>query len=245
MKGVCFQKPFEFNLQVEGETWRQGDPIQGRLTVRNRSDQPARLEGNAVSLGYGALKKVHGKKDGALEILDSVPFSDQSVPAQGETSLPWKFTTDRNSPITDASASLFILYGSGGVLQLRFDPDSVVQSFLDTLQVQFRFVKKSQKSNKAGCIVTKFDPPTAKGFSLVEQLAIATQFEGDTLHVGYSFDVKKLEATAASAEMKKSKKEFEQAFTPLDYRVTSGRFNHEQIEAAIREVMTQIESKIC
>ena len=35
MKGTFFQKPLELNLLVEGETWRQGDPITGSLTIKN------------------------------------------------------------------------------------------------------------------------------------------------------------------------------------------------------------------
>jgi hypothetical protein len=62
--------------------------------------------------------------------------------------------------------------------------------------------------------------------------------------VHYSFQVKKLEATAASFEVSKLKKEQEQVFAPSDYRTPSGRPNHERIAAAIREALSAVESKI-
>lgn len=243
MKGVFFQKPFEFNLLVEGETWRQGDPIQGTLTIKNRSDQAAPLEGNAVSLGYGSIKKVHANKSEALDILALVPFSASSVPAQGEATFPWKFETERNSPITDTVGSPFLFYGSAGILQLRVSPDPIVEEFFQALQTQFRFVKKSQKSSKTR-IVTKLDPPSAQGFRFLEQLIVTTEFEGDTLHVNYAFEMKKLEASPASSQITVSKKGIDQSFGPQDYKIPSGRFNHEKIEASIREALSTVENKI-
>ena len=35
MKGTFFQRPVEYNLWIDGESWRQGDTVSGELTVRN------------------------------------------------------------------------------------------------------------------------------------------------------------------------------------------------------------------
>jgi len=69
MKGTIFQKPFEFNLRVEGESWAQGDPISGSLIIRNHSGEPVSLGDIRVLLGYADLRHVRAKSPEAFEIL--------------------------------------------------------------------------------------------------------------------------------------------------------------------------------
>ena len=56
MKGTFFQKPFEFKLNVEGETWRQAQGVSGVLTVKNQGSSPVSVEGTRVHLAYGQLR---------------------------------------------------------------------------------------------------------------------------------------------------------------------------------------------
>ena len=64
--------------------------------------------------------------------------------------------------------------------------------------------------------------------------------------MSYVFHVKKLEPSAAalSLEVKKGKSEFEQSFDPTRYRVSSGRFNHEELEKAVGEALRTVEPKL-
>jgi hypothetical protein len=55
----------------------------------------------------------------------------------------------------------------------------------------------------------------------------------------YSFDVKKLEALAATTSVSKQKREFEQSYNSMQY-LRNGRFHFEAIEASIRDVMGQL-----
>ena len=142
-----------------------------------------------------------------------------------------------------------MVYGRGeeleklGQLQLTVRPDQVIQDFLDTVITGFRFVIKTQKSNKAGLDV-KMAPPDSKAFSSLEYLVMGFKFAGDELMVKYTFNLKKMEATAASVDVKKLKKSVQQSFRPDQYRIPSGRFNHEHVESSVREALSQVESKV-
>ncbi|MEK6579332.1 MAG: hypothetical protein AABZ55_08920, partial [Bdellovibrionota bacterium] len=136
MKGIFFKYPLEFQLHVDGETWKQGDFIQGRLIVKNRGAAPVSLNSIQVQLALGELKKVRAKSEHAFKAIETAPLktSENLIPEK-EYSLEWKFKTDRNCPISDASSSLFLLYGSGedpkqlGQLQANIQPEFVIQEF--------------------------------------------------------------------------------------------------------------------
>ena len=92
---------------------------------------------------------------------------------------------------------------------------------------------------KAG-VEAKMDPPDSPAFAKLEYLTVGFGFEGEALEVTYKFNVKQLEATAAAIDTKKAKKAITQKFEPTQYRTTTGRFNHERVEAAIREALATL-----
>ena len=250
MKGTFFQKPLEFRLQVDGESWNQGNAISGTLVAKNHGNESVPMDHVRVALAHGLLRHVHAKDPDAFEILNTTSGqAGDKLEAQKEFTLPWKFQTERNTPITDNLSSLFLVYGKGeateqlGQLQLKMIPDPVIEEFIQIFIISYRFVVKSRKHSK-GTVEVKLAPPDAKAFASLEQLIVKFHFEGETVHLAYSFGVKKVEATAASVDMKKAKKEFEQEFKPLQYKTASGRFNHDAVEAEIRQVMAQVESKV-
>jgi hypothetical protein len=242
MKGTSFQKPLEFNLQVEGESWHQGDKIQGSLMIKNHGG--GNLAGISVHLASGELKKVRFKDPEAFTLLAS---AELTVAAEG-TPLPWSFQLERNAPVTDGSKSLFLLYGQGnetpklGQLQLSILPFWQIEEFLKVLAISFKFVTKSHKVVKDGLEV-KLSPPQSRSFAAVELAVLVFRFEGENLEVSYTFQVKKLEASAGAIDMKKEKKAFKKVYTLSQLQTSSGRFNHEAMEPAIGEVISSVESK--
>lgn len=238
MKGTYFQKPFEFNLIVEGESWKQSDPVSGTLVMKNHGTQEEPLSSFQVSLAYG-------KAPDGFEVLTSVAADgSRKLPAKGEERLSWKFDLDRNCPVTEKSKSLYLLYGKSdspekmGQLQLIVHPFWVIQSFLDTLQTQFRFVLKTQKSNK-GSVEVKLAPPSSKAFAVIESLVLQMKFEGEQFQVRYLFNVNKIDASAGMT-LKKAKQELEQSYRKDEYQTPSGRYNHERMEAAVGEVFKEL-----
>jgi hypothetical protein len=245
MKGTVFQKPLEFNILVEGESWRQGDKLQGSLTMKNHGG--GAVNDIHVHLGYGELKKIRQKAPDAFTLLASAPIN---IP-EGSSSItvPWSFQTDRNASVTDHLKSLFLLYGQGsntgvlGQLQLSLRPFWTIDEFLKVFEISFKFVSKSFKSQKEGLEV-KLAPPQSKTFAAVEQALLLFRSDGEALEVQYTFQVKKVEATAGSIEIKKEKKAHVRRYEASQLLTSSGRFNHEAMEAAIREVLSEVESKV-
>ena len=126
MKGTCFQKPFEFSLVVEGESWHQGDTIQGRLGIKNYGGGDEKLKDVFVSLAHGEYKNVKLKKLESFEILKTAEISAEKMLSSGEKQeIEWAFHLDQNAPVTDKSSSLYLLYGKkqdgmiSGHLQIR------------------------------------------------------------------------------------------------------------------------------
>jgi hypothetical protein len=234
----------EFNLTIEGESWRQGDAIAGSLLVKNHGSEELDASEIRVVLAQGAITKVRKKDADAFTALSALSMSPQKVAPGKQASFDWKFETERNCTVTEKSSSLFILYGKGealeslGQIQLVIQPYFVIEEYLKSLQTQFHFVLKSFKSNK-GWLECKMSPPSSRHFASVEQLLLSFRFEADSLMVHYRFDVKKLEALAATTTLSKQKREFEQNLNSTQY-LRNGRFNFEFIEASIRDVMGQL-----
>ena len=240
MKGTSFQKPLEFNLSVDGESWRQGDAISGLLKTRSHGteDGTEAIDWSEIGvyLAHGDLKKIRAKTEGAFKIIAShTATSEESQ---------WKFQTDLSAPVTDSTSSLFLIYGFGkayeklGQLQVNLTPSQVLEDFLKIFQIQHGFVRKSVKAGK-GKTETKFAPPSSKEFVRLELLLIKAHFAGETLEVECEFNEKKIEASAAALEVKKQKKQIKQSFGSTQYRTSSGRFNYETMEAAVAEILKQ------
>jgi hypothetical protein len=248
MKGTFFQRPLEFNILIDGETWNQGDSVQGTLTIKNHGSSPALVNDLRVDLAHGDLKKVRQKSPEAFKSMTTATYKAEVAP-QSSTSFDWKFETDRNCPITDNSGSLFILYGKGtaldqlGHLELAIQPYWIIQEFLKTINIQYRFVVKTQKATK-GWVEVKLAPPDSQLFVTVEHLILSFRFNGETLEVKYLFNVKAIEATASSFDVKKKKKECVQTFEPSQYLTSFKRFNHEHIEQAIKSALELVQAKV-
>lgn len=249
VKGMFFQKPVEFGLIVSGESWLQGEPIAGELTIKNHGPTPLDLADVGVHLAEGTLSKVRKKAEGAFDVTASKAFADQGeVAPAAQVTLPWKFETDLNTPITDSSSSLFLLYGKGsagvslGQLQISMNPVPVIEEFIKILTIHLRFVVKSRKAGKNG-VVIKLAPPDSKSFSTLELLAMTFSFDGDTLNVDYSFWIKAIKAGPIGGEVKKDRVETTQVFTKDQYLRPSGRLAHETLEAGIREAVAMVEQK--
>lgn len=249
MKGTVFQKPFEFRLQIGGESWNQGDALDGSLSIKNHGTTGVNDFSPQLHIAQANLKKAHQKKPGAFDIVGTVELDPQiSLGVGEEKTLSWKFTTDRNCTVTDHLQSLFVLYGTGkpetmGALQLQIQPYSLLQDFIRAIEIQHRFVTKSKKTVK-GWLEVKMEPPASKAFMLLEQLVLKLKMENDDLEAHYKFEVKKIQATPGSVDTSKTVKEVSQSFTPREYRLESGRIHLEKLETAIGEALSEVQSKI-
>ena len=239
MKGLFFQKPLEFHIQVEGESWSQGQTIKGKLTIKNHAPESQIAGPLGVHLAVGDLKKVKNKTPGGLKISKSFDVH----PTQSEVS--WEFPTDLNCQVTDSRFSYFLVYGVGadpdqmGALELKFKPIPLVLEFVESFKTHQRFVQKSIKFSK-GQVDIKLIPPDSKAFSKLESVTISFSSTSEELQVEYDFALKKVEATAMNLEVTKVSKTLEQTLAIRDCYTAAGRLAHETLEGAIAEALASI-----
>jgi hypothetical protein len=245
MKGALFQKPFEFSVEIEGESWHQGQTLTGTLRARSHGSAEELLEGVRVALACGDLSAVRKKDEGAFEILDSLLLeSGRRLPPGGEETLPWSFPLDRNCVVTSSRESLYILYGRGesapklGALQLIVGPDPVLLELVKVFQIGHRFVVKSARSVK-GRVEFKLAPPATRAFGALEQCTLSCRFEGERLEARYIFQLKRIDPETGALILKKEKMEFDQSFGPEQYLTPGGRLASERFEASVKEVFLQ------
>lgn len=246
MKGTVFQKPYEFNIVTQGESWRQGAPISGTLTIKNHGSEPLKLSDVGVHLASGTVKKVHARDPKAFDLLETrLASEDESKTLAGgqSTTVEWSFPTDRNAVITYTTEAPYLVYGLGketekmGNLQLAVHPTVEIEEFLKTLQVGFRFVLKILKTNSKGQVEAKLAPPDGKGFSAIEFLFVGLKYSGDDLEIDFNFHTKKVEATASTLAVAKGKRTHSVVLGKSDYLVPSGRINFDKFEAVIQEAL--------
>ena len=77
MRGSFFAKPLEIVLEIEGERWRQGESVRGRLTLRHRGSAAHPLAGLDVQLCRAQLSAVKKKADGAFKPIVSHEISGE------------------------------------------------------------------------------------------------------------------------------------------------------------------------
>ena len=89
MKSTFFEKNIEYQIEVDGESWNQGDIINGELRVRNMSNETLTLETTQLVLAHGLKKAIKEKNESVWELQEKLVLAeDISLPPNKiETSL--------------------------------------------------------------------------------------------------------------------------------------------------------------
>lgn len=237
----------EFRLEVEGSEWRQGDTLNCELTVKNRGGGAAQLQSGFIRLCCGQSKKVKEKSADAFQTVAESPRGERATLAPGEIhSITWSVPLDVNCPVTDKSQSLYLVCGANGDeniagnLQVNVLPHEHIDAVHTLLENTYCFVLKGLKS-KNGAVEAKFKPPLGKLYPTVDHLLLSTRFVDGALSLSYRFQVKKLQATPASIELKKGQSTFEATLEPSKYLFPGGQINHAPLEEAIGQALKTVE----
>lgn len=229
MKGFSFQNGVEFKINIEGESWPQGSVVSGKLETRA---QKAR-----VILAQGSEKKVKAKSPDAFKILEETTDSE------------WKFQLTQDAPITDATSSLYLLYGSGealetlGQLRLNVLPHHHIKDLMDTFVTQFRFALKKVSSGKNGYVEIKLDPPTIKDWASLEQVLICAKLKLESLEAIFIFTRKQIDAAGGALSAKTIKIEVERdwPFSSIIHHFNQ-RLNIDKMQKELEKVVEEYRS---
>jgi hypothetical protein len=241
MKGTFFKKPLEFSLNIEGESWNQGETVSGTFKVQSHSDQLPDLIQVGCHLCFCNIKKFKAKDPKSITVLESILFS----PNQSE--LDFNFKLNDNCPITDTTGSLYIIYGDidspfeSGFLQLNITPIKPIIYFTQILEQFYRFKLKAFK-NKKDCIEAMVSAPDSREWTSIQKMAIQLKLKNDELIIKFIVNLKKLDFSNNHHKTKDEKREMSKTLTKEQYELY-GIANQDGIKKVIDEVLSEIKIK--
>lgn len=246
MKGAFFQKPLEWQIDVTGESWSQGETIKGELRVKNLGDSPVNLDKAGVRLSYAEIKKVHARDEKAWKLEAEVLFAaGTSLAPQESKTLAIQFTLPTNCPVTDKKASYYVTYGLSALesnLQVHVGPRKLFTEITKLMETFQRFKPKDIKASK-GAVEFKMLPPTSREYAHVEALHLEQSLEGDQLKLDFTFKVKTLDTNSVTTKVAKDEKHLQRVLTPREYSLGRDMINQDGILKALEEILGQVKMK--
>lgn len=249
MKGTFFNKPLEFSIDIDGESFRQGGQLKGSLLVRNHGDEDVNLSSFGVSLAQTDSKKLKAKNLKGLTNIQALNFaSDKVLSSKGEESLEWEFDLPSDSPISEKSSGPYIYYGpveevfEGGHLELQVLPIEILEKYIEIFENFHRFKRKALK-NKKGFIDVQYTCPGGKELGQIEKLNQQLRIVDSKLEVNWIFKLNKLGYKDGSVVEEKVEKIFEQSLDKKAYMDFGDFPNQDGILASIKEVLDQAAKK--
>lgn len=241
MKGAFFQKPIEWQIDVQGESWAQQDKISGVVTVKNTGDAPWELTGG-IQLAHAEMKKVHSRDEKAFKKESETVFSSGSLAPGESKTLPFSFSLPANCAVTDKKASFYVAYGPKLVesnLQLNVTPLKLFGEVIKLFETFQRFKLKEIKAAK-GAVEYKLLAPTSREFAHVEALHLLQSLEGENLKLEFNFKVKALDMQSVTTKVAKEERTLTRVLTPREYRMGKDMLNQDGVLKAITETLGQI-----
>jgi hypothetical protein len=199
-----------------------------------------------LALAHGDPKTPVGEK-GEPKILATAALELPWVLATGQQrSFPWPVTLDRNGAITEKLQTLLFIFGrTSGVpsrLPLTVRPHGYLKTVVELLESSFQFVAKG-KHFEDGWVETKFKPPAARRFSLVNELLLGFRFDGDQVVLRFKFGVKKLDTSGNSMKVKKGVTEIEKRIAEREI-TRFGAVDHARVEGLIEEAVREVATEL-
>ena len=246
MRSTFFDRPLEYQLLTAKEEWLQGDPIEGKLSIKNMNDEKVIINTIDVLLAYGNFRKVKTGEENCWEVLHRENIQkDLSLDGNQQLSYDWRLNLPSDAPITDKSGSLFLLFGGedvlnrGGRLDVRIKMMVLLQSFLQTFVTQFQFVQKSSKY-KDGWTAVQLDPPTgSREFPNLEHVMCYLRMVNQILELRYRCKIKTLKKNGESMKVRGKSLEIIQTLTTDDYLQTSGFPNRSRFREMIENALSE------
>lgn len=248
MKGTFFSKPLEFTLNIQGECWKQGEPVIGTLSVANNGSTSCQINKMGVVLAYGDSKKIKAKDPKSFNIINSVTFENVELQSKEISNLKWKFSLDANCPITENKGGLYIICKMDddlfkvGQLQLNIAPSDIIHNFIEVFKLFFKFQVKSLK-NKNGSLEVKMLPPHSKELGSIEQLILLIKMENDQINIQYNFKIKKMNYIGSVMTLSSENVEIKQLIEPSQYKIYGDAPNQDGMRKAITLILDEIKKK--
>ncbi|PIK15623.1 hypothetical protein [Halobacteriovorax sp. JY17] len=237
MKSTYFRKPLEFSIEVNGESWKQGDSISGKVSVSDHSGENSDLSEFGIFLCIGDLKKIQKKDNRGITILDECLLHKSEV--------EFNFSLDENCQITQKSSGPYLIVGKkedlleGHHLALQVGPSELVSNILEVLENFMRFKVKSLKPKKDSleAVITL---PTIKEFTSISSFKLNLKKNVDDLLLDYDFKIKKVCFEGGVTSTKDEAKSFQTILSPKEYLIYGSSLNQDAIVKKVSDVLDEV-----
>ena len=245
MKGTFFAKPLEWNVDVQGESWRQGDKVTGQVVLKNHSNDALALDKQGMILAQGDMRKVHARDPKAFNVIAHLTFPQSDPTGPESLTLPIDFELPANCAITDKRTSFYLAYGVDSReanLQLKVEPRKLFGEVTKLMETFQRFKFKDVKAVKGG-VEYKLHPPSSRDWAHVETLLLTLSLQGDQLHLAFCFNTKTIDKDSITTALAKDKREFERVLGPREYSLGKDMPNQEGLMKVLDGVLAEVKSK--
>lgn len=245
MKGTFFNKPLEWNIETEKESWTQGENVKGVLRLKNHGTESIDLKDAGVGIAYADIKKVHARTEGAMKFDVKELFIDLSI-GPGETKdLPFSLNLPANCPVTDKKASYYLTYGknhSESHLMMKIEPNALFGKVIGLMDTFQRFKLKEFKANKNG-VEYKLIPPTSRDMANLEGLNLILSKDGENLQMHYDFQVRKLDTAGVTTKVNKESVKVQKTLSPREFSLGKDMINQDTLLKSIEGVLGEVKLK--
>lgn len=242
MKGSFFNKPLEWSIETQGESWQQGSTIKGVLKVKNHGTDPLPLEKAGVGIAHADVKKVHARKEGVLKPVVNQLLSETTI-KNGETlELPFALDFPANCPVTDKRSTFFLTYGQQLIenhLQLKVEPLVLFGKIIGLLDTFFRFKLKEYKAVKQG-VEYKLIPPASREMANMDSMNLTFSMQGEVLILSFDFQVKKLDTSSITTKINKESVKVIREVPPREYSLGKEMINQDQLLKVLEGVIGSV-----
>jgi len=243
MRSTFFQQPLQYQIEIDGENWDQGEEIKGELIIRNMSSETVVVNASQIILAYGLKKSIKEYNESPWEVLEKqVMTKEISLPKGGEQSYEWNFQLATDCPITDKKGCVFLLFGGedtlseGGRLDLPISLHPILQNFLQTFSTQFFFLEKYQK-RKSEWTEVKLVPPESREYPNLDFVRCLLRISKEQLEAHYLFKMSGLGRSGEKMTVTKKNRELKQKIPPEKYLQPGGFPNRACFRENINEAL--------
>ena len=238
MKGLSFQNGIEYKINIEGESWSQGDAV--TLTLESKTPSSLRF-----FLAEALERKVKAKDPKAFKPLET--FTSEASPLTQTIQLPL------NARITDKSGGLYIVYGKHdeadtalekmGQLRLNIIPHLLIRDLTDVFTAHFRFALKTTHAGKNDEVELKLEPSGSKEWASLEQLLVRLTVTEETIEANFQFDRNEVDPSKGGLSSKSVRREMDRTWALAEIvHDFNQRLNKEVAIAAIDSVFEEYRS---
>lgn len=240
MRGTFFQKPLELKIEINGESWIQGDKISGELNIVDHSGQND-LSKCGVAFAIIDLKKFKDKKDGAVTVLDKVINVNSPQ-------VNFNFSVAKNSQITEKNITPSLLVGnlddllSCSVMQLNIGVHKSISDYVNLIEMFYRFKLKGLKSKK-GEIELTLTAPSSKDWSQVEKFIVLASVSDEGISLKHQAVVKKISFENMQTTTKEVKVSFDAVVSKKEMYSFEESINQDLFKNIFEQMLDKIKLK--